>query len=119
MARISGSPKVTTQAAKKSPVKAIIEPSERSNSPPIISSAAPMARMPSWAAGDMKFMNPASVNIELSAVKRKKTVTSTTPAIAPSSGRFINRENGDSALIRSSSPAAFSVVAMRCSSSAG
>ncbi|OWK18800.1 hypothetical protein AJ88_01880 [Mesorhizobium amorphae CCBAU 01583] len=57
------------------------------NSPPIISKAAPVARMPSWAAGAMKFMMPASVNIAGFAVKKKKMVTSTRPATAPSSGR--------------------------------
>ena len=102
IATISGNPQFTTQTAKNSPAKATIEPMERSNSPPIIRSAAPMARIPSCAAGVMKFMKPAMVNIDRSAVTRKKRTTRTTPAIAPSSGRFMSFEPNDSALSRSS-----------------
>ena len=40
------------------PAKPIIEPSERSNSPPIISSAAAVARMPSWAETSRKLTMP-------------------------------------------------------------
>ena len=79
-----------------------MEPIDRSNSPPIISIAAPIARMPSWAAGVMKFMIPDRVNMELSAVTMKNTVTTTRPAMAPSSGRFISRAPKLSRLRRSS-----------------
>ena len=63
IARISGRPKLTVAAAKNRPANATIEPIDRSNSPPIIRSAAPMARMPSCAAGVMKLITPDSVNI--------------------------------------------------------
>ena len=102
IAKTKGSPKVTTQEPKIRPAKAIIDPIERSNSPPIISIAAPIAKMPSWAAGVIKFIIPESVNMALSAVIKKKIVTRTTPAIAPSSGRFISRAPKDSFLSRSS-----------------
>ncbi len=83
---------MTIAAPKIRPVNATIEPTERSNSPPIMRSAAPIAKMPSWAAGVMKFRIPARVNILGSAVKRKKIVTRARPAMAPSSGRFMSRE---------------------------
>jgi hypothetical protein len=50
-----------------SPASATIEPMERSNSPPIISSAAATARMPSSDAGAITVITPPSVNIDLSA----------------------------------------------------
>ena len=103
MATMTGKLKVTTQAPNTNPAKATIEPTDRSNSPPIISIAAPMAKMPSCAAGDMKFIKPASENMALSAVKRKNTVTKTTPATAPSSGRFSRRASNVSWRMRSSS----------------
>ncbi len=43
-------PYSTLSSAKIMPQAPIIEPIERSNSPPIISSATATARMPSWAA---------------------------------------------------------------------
>jgi len=58
-----GQPYCTAGMAMQIPAKPIIEPTERSNSPPTIGSAAPIARMPSWAAGDMKVRMPESVNI--------------------------------------------------------
>ena len=47
MAKISGNPAFTTSAPKIMPAKATIDPIDRSNSPPIISMAAAMAKMPS------------------------------------------------------------------------
>jgi hypothetical protein len=79
-----------------------MEPTERSNSPPIIKSAAPMARMPSWAAGDMKVRMPESVNIRSLATIQKKSATSRTPASAPSSGRRISRVRKEVCFSRSS-----------------
>ena len=64
-----------------------MEPIERSNSPPIISSAAAIARMPSCEAGAKIVITPLSVNIDELAVNRKKMMTRTRPARAPSSGR--------------------------------
>ncbi len=64
-----------------------------------------MARMPSCAAGDRMFITPASVNIEPSAVDRKKMVTSMSPAAAPSSGRRITRVARDAGFSRSSDEA--------------
>ena len=95
MATSRGQPLSVMKAPKTRPVKATMEPMERSNSPPIIRSAAAMARMPSCDAGERMFMMPASVNIDESAVERKKIVTRTRPARAPSSGRrmiFVRRE---------------------------
>ncbi len=47
IARMSGMPILTVNAPKSMPVKATIDPIDRSNSPPIISRAAAMPRMPS------------------------------------------------------------------------
>ncbi|MCY1354684.1 hypothetical protein D9M69_410740 [compost metagenome] len=87
IATLSGTCQTTSAVPKTRPAKATIDPIDRSNSPPIIRSAAPTARMPSWAAGAMKFTMPANVNMAGLAVSRKKTVTSARPATAPSSGR--------------------------------
>lgn len=87
MARDRGQCPFTRKAAKARPVKAIMEPIERSNSPPIMSSAAAIARMPSCDAGARIVMAPLSVNIDALAVNKKKMMTRTRPASAPSSGR--------------------------------
>ena len=71
---------------ERQPAKAIMDPIERSNSPPIISSAAAIARMPSCEAGAKIVIAPLSVNMVGLAVKRKKTRTTISPATAPSSG---------------------------------
>ncbi len=79
----------TRQTPSTRPEKASIEPIERSNSPPIMRSAAAMARMPSSDAGASTVIMPARVNIELSARQMKKSMTAMSPAMAPSSGRRI------------------------------
>ena len=68
----------------------IIEPIDRSNSPPIISIAAATAMMPSWAETSRKLMMPGAENRPLlpaTAAKKTRMV----PATAPSSGRAISR----------------------------
>ena len=106
MAAMSGSPDWTRRAPKMRPVKAIIDPIERSNSPPIMRRAAAIARIPSCAAGARTFITPASVNIDASAVARKKIVTRTRPAAAPSSGRRMARVASEVVFRRSSRAAA-------------
>ncbi len=102
----SGTCKTTSAAANIRPAKAIIDPMERSNSPPIMRSAAATARMPSCEAGAMKFMIPAAVNIAGLAVDRKKIVMSTSPDTAPNSGRLNIRCSGLAFFSRSSCCAA-------------
>jgi hypothetical protein len=83
-----GQPYLLDKIAMMTPAKAIIEPSDRSNSPPIISSATATARMPSWAETSRKLTVPRALNRPLSPAKTaKKNSTSTQPAAAPSSGR--------------------------------
>ena len=95
-----------------------MEPIERSNSPPIISMAAAMARMPSWAAGESTVIIPASVNMAGLAVRTKKIVTSARPATAPSSGRRIRRASGDIARSLSSRAAGAGRGALAAASAA-
>ena len=102
IAASSGKSPTTISAPKTRPAKAIIEPIERSNSPPIISNAAAMARIPSCAAGESTVMTPARVNIAGLAVRPKKTVTRTRPATAPNSGRRISRATSETRRSRSS-----------------
>src|SRR6218665_3441192 len=94
-ASTSGSSKMTIAVEKIRPAKAIIDPIDRSNSPPIISKAAPNARMPNCAAGVRKLTSPARLNITGSAGGMKKTVTSSTAAAGPNSTPLIQRANPD------------------------
>ncbi len=66
-ASTNGRCSTTRQPPRIRPANATIEPIDRSNSPPIISSAAATARMPSSAAGAITVITPPSVNIERSA----------------------------------------------------
>ncbi len=78
----------TTGSKKIMPAAAIIEPTDRSNSPPIISMVAPMPMMPSWAETSSQVRKPIGVRKPLSPatmVKRRKMMIA--PATAPSSGR--------------------------------
>ena len=115
IARIGGRPTTASATPKISPEKATMEPTERSNSPPIISSAAPIARMPSCDAGDMKVTTPASENIFPLAAKEKKMMIRIRPASAPSSGRRMRRVMKGVCLSLSSPPAVIVVVVMATS----
>ena len=86
MATGRGQCALTNAAANARPAKAIMDPIERSNSPPIIRRAAAIAKMPSCEAGARIVISPLSVNIVGLAVRRKKMRTTISPAIAPSSG---------------------------------
>ena len=86
------------------PAKAIIEPTERSNSPPIISREAPVAMIINWAVMTVQLMMPSGRNIPvLPAVMPKNRKTRIAPAIAPNSGRASNRRVQDRLPSRSSS----------------
>ena len=102
IARRKGICRIDRATPKVRPAKATIEPIDRSNSPPIISRAAPMAKMPNSAAGTMIVMTPFSVNIDRLAVAKKKMATRMSPAIAPSSGRRMIRVTNDVDFSRSS-----------------
>ena len=70
------------------PAAPTMEPTDRSNSPAIMSNAAATARMPNWAETSRKLMMPRALNIPLSpATMAKKMKTRTAPPTAPSSGR--------------------------------
>ena len=68
----SGKPYCMVGMAMTTPEKAIIEPTERSNSPAIISSAATPASRPSWAETSRKLRMPLALNIPLLPATAKK-----------------------------------------------
>ena len=72
------------------PVVPVIAPADRSNSPPIISSATTTAMMPSVEATSVQLATPPSVR-KLSAVTAKNSPTASAPISAPSSGRRSSR----------------------------
>src|SRR5580692_9222735 len=85
------------------PTKPIIEPTERSNSPPIIKSAAPVPMIINCAVTVSQLSTPSEANIPVPpAVTPKKAKTRTTPAKAPRSGRARNRRHAECRLRRSS-----------------
>ena len=87
-----GQPQITAGMASTTPAAPIIEPTDRSNSPPIISSAAATAMMPSCADTSRKVMMPRAENIPVPrAATAKNRKTRMVPATAPSSGRAISR----------------------------
>ena len=99
----SGQPHCTAGIAMITPAAPIIEPIDRSNSPPIISIAAATAMMPSWAETSRKLMMPGAENRPLlPATAAKKRNTRMVPATAPSSGRAISRLSSGVAATRSS-----------------
>src|SRR5919106_6081230 len=84
----TGQPYCTAGMAMMTPAAPIIEPIERSNSPPIISMQAATAMIPSCAETSRKLITPSAVNMPLPrATKAKKMNTRMVPATAPSSGR--------------------------------
>ena len=71
------------------PAKPIIDPTDKSNSPPIIKSAAAIAIIPRLAETSKKLIVPYALNIPVSpATIPKKINTRTDPPSAPSSGLF-------------------------------
>jgi hypothetical protein len=89
MASHKGQPQTIVGIAMAIPAKPIMEPTERSNSPAIISRATGAARMPSCAETSRKLMIPLALNKPLPpAVTAKKAKTRTVPANAPNSGRL-------------------------------
>ena len=102
-----GQPHCTERIAITMPAKPIIEPTERSNSPAIISRQAPTAMIANWADTTPQFIAPSAENIPVSdATSRKKTKTRTAPQMDPSSGRTSTLRSGDISLTRSSPPSA-------------
>src|SRR5918996_4022599 len=102
----SGQPYCTAGIAMITPAAPIMEPIERSNSPPIINIEAATAMMPSWAETSRKLMTPSGENRPLPpATMPKKMNTRMAPATAPSSGRAINLRTSGVCAIRSSTGA--------------
>ena len=109
----SGQPHCTAGIAMITPAAPIIEPIDRSNSPPIISIEAATAMIPSWADTSRKLMMPGAENRPLPpATMAKKMKTRMVPATAPSSGRAMSFLTSGVAATRSS---AVLTVAMRAS----
>jgi hypothetical protein len=80
---------VTARMAIDMPAKPIIEPTDRSNSPAIISMQAPTAMIMNCAETVDQFRMPCALNMPLSAAKaKKKTNTAMVPTMPPSSGRI-------------------------------
>ena len=84
------------------PVEPVITPDDRSNSPPIISSATATAMMPSVDATSVQRAMPLSV-ANCSAVTAKNRNTAPAPIIAPSSGRWSSLVRNETFASRSSS----------------
>ena len=98
-----GNSQVTDIIAMTIPAKPIIEPTDRSNSPAIISRQAPTAMIANCAETIVQFNVPSDENMpESRATSRKKTNTRMVPHIEPSSGRIIARVNADCCFTRSS-----------------
>ena len=97
----------------------VITPAERSNSPPIISSATATAMMPSVEATSVQRAMPLSVR-NCSAVTAKNSKTTPAPIIAPSSGRWSSLVRNETFASRSStavgggSDVGWSVVLIAC-----
>ena len=104
---------IETHMAKVTP---IIEPTERSNSPAIISRQAPTAMIMNWADTTVQFMMPCGANMPLSnANSKKKRNTRTVPHIPPSSGRISARRHAGMSLTRSSAiPASSAILRPSC-----
>ncbi len=94
------------------PENPIIEPTERSNSPPIINRAAPVPMIISWAATVSQLRMPSEANMPvLPAVMAKKMKTRTAPAKAPRSGRVNSRRKADWRVNRSSTTSTIGATA--------
>ena len=99
----TGRPHCTETMAMTMPANPIIEPTDRSNSPEIISRHAPTAMIANWAETMPQFIAPSGLNMPVSAAtNRKKTKTRIVPQMAPSSGRIIARRSDDISFKRSS-----------------
>lgn len=85
------------------PAKPIMDPTDKSNSPPIINMAAPIAIIPRLDDTSKKLSVPQALNIPLSpAIIPKKMKTNMDPPNAPSSGLFNNFFNLETLLSLSS-----------------
>src|SRR4029434_7777106 len=85
------------------PANPIIDPIDKSNSPPIINSAAPTEIMPRNAATVAQLTIPSALKLpEWPAVTRKQRRTRTAPEIEPNSGRDRKRRNAPISRTRSS-----------------
>src|SRR5262249_15223775 len=84
----SGHPQYSAGMVSIMPANPIIDPTDRSNSPPIISNPAPTASSPRNAATVLQLTMPSALNMpELPAVAANSTNTSTAPDNEPNSGR--------------------------------
>src|SRR5262245_56177417 len=99
----NGQPQYSAGMVSIIPAKPIIEPTDRSNSPPIISNAAPTARMPRNAATVPQLTTPSALNMpELPAMKANNRKTRTVPDSDPNSGRLRKRRAAPMSRTRSS-----------------
>ena len=90
------------------PAKPIIDPTDRSNSPPIINIAAAIAIIPKFADTSRKFSVPYALNIPVSpATIPKKINTNIDPPKAPNSGLFNKTLSGEIFFNLSSLPVCF------------
>ena len=87
------------------PAEPVITPDDRSNSPPIISSATATAMMPRVDATSVQRAMPLSV-ANCSAVTAKNRNTTPAPSIAPSSGRWSSLVRNETFARRSSTAVA-------------
>src|SRR5215471_5642675 len=107
----SGQPHSAAGMAMTMPANPIMEPTDRSNSPAIISSAAATAMIPSCAETSRKVTTPSMENIPLRpATIAKNNRTRIAPATAPSSGRIMSRRMRGVCLSRSSGCAEAAVM---------
>lgn len=99
----SGKPHCTLIRAMMMPEKPIMEPTDRSNSPAIMSRQAPTAMMANWAETVPQLITPSAENMPLSlAMPMKNMKTRMAPQMAPSSGRISALRIADISRMRSS-----------------
>ena len=110
----TGQPSVIEKIAIIMPAKPIIEPTDRSNSPAIISRQAPTAMIMNCAETMDQLRMPWELNIPLSPAKiANSTKTITVPQIPPNSGRISALRRADVCLMRSSLASASAKSDMR------
>ena len=106
----------TANSPANIPVVPVITPADKSNSPPIISSATAMAVSPKFAEASRYVAVPAQLSHVSPPCQANKSQTTSAPASAPNSGRTSSRFHGESRAMRSSvvwtTSAAVAVVAV-------
>ena len=104
----NGQPQYIAGIAIQIPANPIIEPIDKSNSPPIINIAAAIAIIPKFADTSKKFRAPYALNIPVSPATIPKNInTKIDPPKAPSSGLFNKTLKGEIFFNLSSCPVCF------------